>query len=122
LNEKIARTKEEERGQRRTTNDDDASERNDGKRETKVKNKQTKATMSNVLTGCCGGVRAGHSAAPQQISQDSIKSLFQTQSSFLDQFFETLDFEETAKFCQKVLDCKGTTLFTGIGKSSYIAK
>ena len=79
--------------------------------------------MSNILTGCCGGARAGHELkAAAQISKKSIQSLFTEQSAFLDQFFQTLDFEETAKFCQKVLDCKGTTLFTGIGKSSYIAK
>jgi D-arabinose 5-phosphate isomerase GutQ len=27
-----------------------------------------------------------------------------------------------AAFCQKVIDCKGTTLFTGVGKSAFIAK
>lgn len=81
-----------------------------------------KTKMSNILTGCCGGARAGHELKAAQISKQSIQSLFTEQSVFLDQFFQTLDFEETAKFCQKVLDCKGTTLFTGIGKSSYIAK
>ena len=62
------------------------------------------------------------SKPPLKSPKQSIQSLFTEQSAFLDQFFQTLDFEETAKFCQKVLDCKGTTLFTGIGKSSYIAK
>ena len=42
--------------------------------------------MSNILAGCCGGVRPGH-ASPAQISKDFIKSLFHAQSSFLDQFF-----------------------------------
>jgi arabinose-5-phosphate isomerase len=25
-------------------------------------------------------------------------------------------------FCQKIIDCQGTTLFTGVGKTSFIAK
>ena len=33
-----------------------------------------------------------------------------------------LDFDELASFCEKIMQCKGTTLFTGIGKSAYIAK
>ena len=33
-----------------------------------------------------------------------------------------MNFDEVLAFCQKVYDCKGTTLFTGVGKSAYIAK
>jgi arabinose-5-phosphate isomerase len=36
--------------------------------------------------------------------------------------WRALDYEEVAQFCQKVLECKGTTLFTGVGKSAFIAK
>ena len=57
-----------------------------------------------------------------RICKVSIERLFTEQHAHLKLFFESLDFEEIARFCQKVLDCKGTTLFTGIGKSSYIAK
>ena len=27
-----------------------------------------------------------------------------------------------AALCQKIIDCKGTTLFTGVGKTSFVAK
>ena len=56
------------------------------------------------------------------VTVEAVQSLFGEQQTFLDAFFRRLDFSETARFCQKVLDCKGTVLFTGIGKSSYIAK
>ena len=33
-----------------------------------------------------------------------------------------MNYDEVAAFCQKIIDCKGTTLFTGVGKSAFIAK
>ena len=33
-----------------------------------------------------------------------------------------LSFDEVAALCQKIIDCKGTTLFTGVGKTSFVAK
>ena len=33
-----------------------------------------------------------------------------------------LDYDEVATLCQKLIECKGTVLFTGVGKSAFIAK
>ena len=41
---------------------------------------------------------------------------------YMKYFFDELDYEPLQKFCQLVLDCKGTVFFTGVGKSGFIAQ
>lgn len=60
-------------------------------------------------------VAAPHSAA-------GLKTLFTEQQNFLNYFFDNFDYGPVAQFCQAVLDCKGVTFFTGVGKSGFIAQ
>ena len=41
---------------------------------------------------------------------------------YLDAFFQRLDYEPVERFCRACLKCKGTILFTGVGKSGFIAQ
>lgn len=41
---------------------------------------------------------------------------------YLDAFFQRLDYEPIERFCRACLDCKGTIVFTGVGKSGFIAQ
>jgi len=51
-----------------------------------------------------------------------MKNIFLEQKNALDSFFEKLDFNEVAALAQKILSIRGTVLFTGVGKSGFIAK
>lgn len=41
---------------------------------------------------------------------------------YLDAFFQRLKYEPVERFCRACLECKGTILFTGVGKSGFIAQ
>ena len=50
-----------------------------------------------------------------------VKSLFQEQRSLIEHFFENIDLEKTAQILERFLNCTGTLIFTGVGKSGIIA-
>jgi len=51
-----------------------------------------------------------------------IKKVFQEQQSIINNFFNTLDYEDIMRFVKHLMDCKGTVFFTGVGKSGIIAQ
>lgn len=51
-----------------------------------------------------------------------IKNLFQLQKDAVSKFFDLVDYDEITALAQKLYDCKGTVLFTGVGKSGFVAK
>jgi len=51
-----------------------------------------------------------------------LKAIFAQQKESLSQFFDKLDYDEVSKLTQKLLKCKGSVLFTGVGKSGFVAK
>lgn len=57
-----------------------------------------------------------------KIQEGDVKALFELQRKYFSSFFDKLNYDEVAALCQKMLECKGTTLMTGVGKSAYIAK
>lgn len=50
-----------------------------------------------------------------------IESFFQEQKSHLDYFFQNIDIDRTEKIFKKLVACKGTIIFSGVGKSGIIA-
>ncbi|NGX57082.1 MAG: Arabinose 5-phosphate isomerase KdsD [Candidatus Anoxychlamydiales bacterium] len=50
-----------------------------------------------------------------------IKSLFDKKKEYLDFFFENVDIKKTQKILDILINCKNNIIFTGIGKSSFIA-
>ncbi|CAL8470454.1 g9996 [Coccomyxa elongata] len=59
-------------------------------------------------------------AAPITVQQ--LQRLFKDQQRFLNSFFDGLEYEPIEAFCKACLDCRGSILFTGIGKSGFIAQ
>ncbi|CAK0737489.1 hypothetical protein CVIRNUC_000921 [Coccomyxa viridis] len=59
-------------------------------------------------------------AAP--ITQEQLAHLFKEQQKFLNAFFDNLEYGPIEAFCKECLGCRGTLLFTGIGKSGFIAQ
>jgi arabinose-5-phosphate isomerase len=51
-----------------------------------------------------------------------IKSLFDKKKEYLDFFFENIDHQKTKKILNLLISCKNNLIFTGVGKSSFIAK
>ncbi len=51
-----------------------------------------------------------------------MKSLFQQQQQCLDHFFRTLDHAEIERVVQLCLQCKGSLVLTGVGKSGLVAQ
>ncbi|MBI5346793.1 MAG: KpsF/GutQ family sugar-phosphate isomerase [Chlamydiae bacterium] len=50
-----------------------------------------------------------------------IKSLFDDTKKYLNYFFDSIDISKVEAIHKKLLSCKGTLIFTGIGKSGFIA-
>ena len=50
-----------------------------------------------------------------------VASLFRTQKSYLDYFYEKIDIAKTEQILDELFRCKGTIIFTGVGKSGIIA-
>jgi len=77
------------------------------------KRSATKAELDAKAAAGGGGTK---------LKEEDVKQLFELQRKYFASFFQKLNFDEVAALCQKMLECKGTTLMTGIGKSAYIAK
>jgi arabinose-5-phosphate isomerase len=51
-----------------------------------------------------------------------LQELFNKKKQYLTHFFDKLDLQAAEKFFQLLISCKGTLVFTGIGKSGLVAK
>ena len=51
-----------------------------------------------------------------------LKTLFENQRKYLDHFFESVDCDQIEKLLNKLTDCKGVVVFSGVGKSGHIAE
>jgi arabinose-5-phosphate isomerase len=51
-----------------------------------------------------------------------IQSLFDKKKEYLDYFFKNIDLKKTKKILNLLITCKNNLVFTGVGKSSFIAK
>ncbi len=51
-----------------------------------------------------------------------LKQLLSQQKQYINHFFDTLDLKEAELFFETCLSCKGSLIFTGIGKSGIIAE
>ena len=62
---------------------------------------------------------------PFRMSLDSsgseVAELFQQQRSLISTFFSKFDHNQASEFVKRVLDCSGTVLLSGVGKSGFIA-
>lgn len=56
------------------------------------------------------------------VSAPDLKHLFAKQHGYVEHFFSNLDYESISRFCQACLECEGAILFTGVGKSGFIAQ
>ncbi|KAK9808807.1 hypothetical protein WJX72_004078 [[Myrmecia] bisecta] len=56
------------------------------------------------------------------VSPKALRLLFQEQQRFLNFFFDKLEYGPLEDFCKVCLACKGSILFTGVGKSGFIAQ
>ena len=52
----------------------------------------------------------------------AVSELFNEQRRLVLQFFDTFDVENLKNFSQCILNCPGTTTFTGVGKSGFICQ
>lgn len=52
----------------------------------------------------------------------SVQAVLGLLCRYLDAFFQRLDYEPIERFCRACLECKGTILCTGVGKSGFIAQ
>lgn len=50
-----------------------------------------------------------------------LEKLFKRQQSLINYYFDHLDFDAAAKVMEKISECKGTVICTGVGKSGFIA-
>ncbi len=50
-----------------------------------------------------------------------IKTLFENEKKYLEYFFNNIDLEKVQTILDKLISCKSKILFTGIGKSGFIA-
>jgi arabinose-5-phosphate isomerase len=51
-----------------------------------------------------------------------LETLFKEQQTLVNDFFDRIDLEQTDALLQLLLACKGTIIFTGVGKSGIVAK
>ncbi len=51
-----------------------------------------------------------------------LKELFEKKQEYLSRFFEQIDLVQAERFFEKLRDCKGTLVFTGVGKSGLVAE
>ncbi|KAL5796512.1 hypothetical protein ACOSQ2_001332 [Xanthoceras sorbifolium] len=56
-----------------------------------------------------------------KISENSLLELFKSQQNHLNHFFQHLSLSQTLHFTQTLLQCRGTIVFTGVGKSGFVA-
>mmetsp|Transcript_34916 Transcript_34916/g.99003 ORF Transcript_34916/g.99003 Transcript_34916/m.99003 type:complete len:354 (+) Transcript_34916:77-1138(+) len=55
-------------------------------------------------------------------SMTKLKQLFAEQHRFMNHFFENLEYEPLQRFSEECLSCTGVIVFTGVGKSGFIAQ
>lgn len=51
-----------------------------------------------------------------------IKTLFENQRDYLNHFFDSVSLKEVESAFEKILQCKGTVILSGVGKSGHIAQ
>jgi arabinose-5-phosphate isomerase len=51
-----------------------------------------------------------------------LKQLFEEQRQSLNRFLDAVDLEASQALLQKLIDCKGVVIFSGVGKSGHIAE
>ncbi|GBG75716.1 hypothetical protein CBR_g20340 [Chara braunii] len=72
------------------------------------------------------GAPAHEAATPKLRSQSSdvteLRNLFDKQKEYVNYFFENLDLDQVERFTQLLMGCKGVIIFTGVGKSGFIAQ
>ncbi len=51
-----------------------------------------------------------------------LKELLAEEKKSLDHFFDLIDLDEAEKLVSLLLECKGVVVFTGVGKSGFVAK
>lgn len=51
-----------------------------------------------------------------------LKTLFKDQKAYLNQFFDEIDLAEAQIILGKLIECKGSIVLTGVGKSGHIAE
>ncbi len=51
-----------------------------------------------------------------------LKALFERQREFLNAFFDALDTQKAEAVLNRLLECKGSVVFSGVGKSGHIAE
>lgn len=56
------------------------------------------------------------------LKTDRLRTLFSEKKQYLDYFFDHLNYEAVEQVFAAINGCKGTVLFTGVGKSGIIAK
>lgn len=56
------------------------------------------------------------------VSAQDLQQLFVKQHRYMNYFFSNLDYESVSKFCQVCLDCRGSVILTGVGKSGFVAQ
>ncbi|CAA2981077.1 probable arabinose 5-phosphate isomerase [Olea europaea subsp. europaea] len=64
----------------------------------------------------------GEQEEKSTIDQTKLFNLFKAQQNYLNHFFQNLDIFQTLTFTQTLLNCRGTILFTGVGKSGFVAQ
>ncbi|KAK9801353.1 hypothetical protein WJX73_009327 [Symbiochloris irregularis] len=80
----------------------------------------TSPNLSNGTADNCTTNVNGHLYSP--ITSSSLLLLFREQQRFLNFFFDQLDLKLVQLFCEACLECTGSILFTGVGKSGFIAQ
>lgn len=56
------------------------------------------------------------------IDPTNLMNLFKAQQKYLNHFFQNLDLSQTLTFAHTLLNAKGTIIFTGVGKSGFVAQ
>jgi arabinose-5-phosphate isomerase len=51
-----------------------------------------------------------------------LQNLFQDQKQYLNHFFDSLNFQESQKILDQLIACEGNVIFSGVGKSGFIAE
>lgn len=55
-------------------------------------------------------------------TMEIMRELFASQKQYINHFFDALDLEAVDQFFQACLNCRGSLIFTGVGKSGIIAE
>lgn len=61
-------------------------------------------------------------SARSSVNLASLRNLFEEQRKTLGYSFDQLNFDEISEFCSKIYECRGSTIFTGVGQTASIAK